>query len=144
MPLPFRRNPDLDDPFRRNEAVMATTSLPGVPEGTKGKVKLINGFAWTRYWVFFDNGVKLGSIDHEKLVRPHHWQQFHLRSQERAEAEARAAEAAAAAAEAGEAAPAAVAAGDGSDPKAAMRARIPAHLLERTAARRAALGVPAA
>ena len=53
----------IDAPFRKGEKVVATVPLPGVPEGTKGKVKLVNGLSWTRYWVFFENGgweVELG------------------------------------------------------------------------------------
>ncbi|MBM3683317.1 MAG: hypothetical protein FJW83_02065 [Actinobacteria bacterium] len=63
----------LDAPFRKGEKVRATTDLPGVPEGTDGRVKLINGVTWTRYWVFFDNGVGLGSLDHRQLVRRGQW-----------------------------------------------------------------------
>ena len=37
--------------------------LPGIPEGTEGRVVLVNGWdLWIRYHVMFDNGVNLGSI----------------------------------------------------------------------------------
>ena len=41
-----------------------------------GKVKMVNGFEWQRYWVFFDNGVQLGSLDGSALLRPHHWERW--------------------------------------------------------------------
>ena len=66
----FKDKKTLDTPFSKGEKVVATEDLRRVPAGTPGKVKLVNGFEWTRYWVFFDNGEKLGSIDGSKLVRP--------------------------------------------------------------------------
>ncbi len=51
----------------RNKVVRNTVDLPGVPAGTTGRIKLTNGFRWTRHWVAFDNGVELGSIDDAKL-----------------------------------------------------------------------------
>lgn len=41
--------------------------LPGVPAGTEGKVTVANGFSWLRYWVRFDNGVEVGSLDARQL-----------------------------------------------------------------------------
>lgn len=55
--------------FRRNEAVRALDDLPGVPQGTRGKVLLVDGFTWTRYRVAFENGHDLGSIDGAHLSR---------------------------------------------------------------------------
>ena len=69
----------IDAPFRKGEKVVATVPLPGVPEGTKGKVKLVNGLSWTRYWVFFENGVDLGSIDNSVLVRAKDWEAYKAR-----------------------------------------------------------------
>ena len=37
----------------------AKVDLPGVPEGTPGKVILANGFNWLRYRVRFESGVEL-------------------------------------------------------------------------------------
>ena len=37
---------------------------------------MVNGFEWQRYWVFFDNGVQLGSLDGSALLRPHHWERW--------------------------------------------------------------------
>ena len=62
--------------FSRNERVVAAYDLPGVPERTGGKIKMVNGFEWQRYWVFFDNGVQLGSLDGSALLRPHHWERW--------------------------------------------------------------------
>lgn len=133
----------MGEPFRRNETVLATEPLPGVPVGTIGKVKMINGFSWVRYWVFFDNGVHMGSIDGEQLVRPEHWERFKLDRDERLIREAEAAERAAsgeapAEAEAG----GDVAAIDPNDPLAALIAQVPPRLLALSAAARIRVGVP--
>ena len=62
---------ELDTPFRKNEKVITTRSLGPIPEGAVGKVKLINGLtSWNRYWVQFNDGPMVGSIDHDDLVRP--------------------------------------------------------------------------
>ncbi len=66
-----RIQPDLDTPFRTGEKVRTTRDLPGVPEGTRGKVKLVNGLhTWIRYWVKFDNGEIIGQVCQDDLVRP--------------------------------------------------------------------------
>lgn len=123
----------LDAPFRKGERVIATMSLPGVPEGTTGKVKLVNGLKWTRYWVFFDNGVDLGSIDQHKLVRAKQWEQYQVRREQALNAPA------AASATSGATA---AAAGDGAAaPGAAAGSRVPEHLIERTKRRREQLGL---
>ena len=51
----------------RNKRVRAAVDLPGVPAGTTGRIKLTNGFRWTRHWVVFDNGVEIRLIDDAKL-----------------------------------------------------------------------------
>lgn len=121
-----------DTRFRKGEKVTATVDLPGVPEGTTGKVKLINGLTWTRYWVFFDNGVDLGSIGQASLVRSKQWDAY-LAAKADAEANA-AAKAAAEAAEKAKKAAEAAAAPPAANP------RIPAHLLERAKNRKKAEG----
>ena len=73
---------DRTSPIRRHQKVVATINLPGVPEGTPGKVRVANGFAWYRYWVAFENGVELGHVDHGNLVRAGDWVRFQV---ERAE-----------------------------------------------------------
>jgi hypothetical protein len=58
------------DVFKRGETVRTLDPLPGVPQGEKGRVYLVDGFAWTRYRVLFDNGVDIGSLDGSSLARP--------------------------------------------------------------------------
>lgn len=57
-------------PFAKNEIVMNLVKLPGVPIGTKGKIKVSNGISWQRYWTFFENGIDIGQIDASLLARP--------------------------------------------------------------------------
>jgi hypothetical protein len=64
--------------LRRKERVKAAVDLRDVPEGTEGRVMLSNGIGWTRYWVSFDNGVDMGSLGREKLVRVDEWKQYLL------------------------------------------------------------------
>jgi hypothetical protein len=52
----------------KNEVVRAKVAMRGVPVGTLGKVIQVQGLSWTRYWVWFDNGVRLGTIDRAKLM----------------------------------------------------------------------------
>ena len=77
-------------PIKRFKKVVATVDLPGVPEGTIGKVRVANGFTWYRYWVDFDNGVRMGQVSHEHLCHEEDWGRFQF---DRAEAERRALEA---------------------------------------------------
>src|SRR5215207_11144164 len=76
-------------PLRKRDRVVATVDLPGVPEGTTGKVKLLNGLfrpgSWMRYWVFFDNGVQLGSIGADKVVHADRWDAYREERARRAE-----------------------------------------------------------
>jgi hypothetical protein len=62
--------------LRRKEKIKAAVDLRDVPEGTAGKVLLSNGLDWIRYWVRFDNGVEMGSIHRDKLVRLDEWDQY--------------------------------------------------------------------
>jgi hypothetical protein len=62
------------DELRRHEKVVAAVDLTGVPAGTPGKVTLVNGFAWIRYRVYFDNGVDMGSLDRSQLVPAADWE----------------------------------------------------------------------
>lgn len=72
--------------------IVATTTLPGVPEGTAGKLGRSVGLALTRYRVAFDNGVDITSVTHTKLVKEDEWDEF----REQREADAAASETAAA------------------------------------------------
>lgn len=62
-----------DDRLRRHEKVVAASDLAGVPAGTKGKVQLVNGMAWVRYWVRFENGATLGQLHGHQLARASEW-----------------------------------------------------------------------
>ena len=57
----------------KQQEVVAATDLKGVPEGTNGKVMLLNGLDWVRYWVKFENGVEMGSLHRNKLVSAEDW-----------------------------------------------------------------------
>lgn len=54
--------------LRRGDRVVTTTDLPGVPEGTEGKVILANGFNWLRYRVQFTNGAEVADLDGRHLA----------------------------------------------------------------------------
>ena len=66
------------NPLKRKQKVVATIDLPGVPEGTEGKICVANGIKWFRYWVDFDNGAKLGRVDHKDVVKVQDWEQFQI------------------------------------------------------------------
>jgi hypothetical protein len=112
------------DEFKRNETVKTLDALPGVPQGTKGRVYLVDGFAWTRYRVLFDNGVDVGSLDGTSLARP---RDYEGALERRARAEA-AEEAAASAEAAGDG----DAAADGGGDKTVNGVVVPAMLLDRS------------
>ena len=117
-------------PIKRFRMVVATVDLPGVPEGTIGKVRVANGFTWYRYWVDFDNGVRMGQVSHEHLCHEGDWGRFQL---DRAEAERRALEALEAPEASGE--------GDGPvEVAAGNRFGVPEHLLQRSSDARTRLG----
>jgi hypothetical protein len=124
--------PDRTTPLKRKDRVVAAVDLPGIPAGTTGRVTMVSGFDWIRYWVRWDNGVQRGSMNRKHLVRP-----GEPYGEELAELEAAAAEV--------EAAPAAEVAdggggeGDGGGVTVAG-VLIPAHLLERSKKRREVLG----
>jgi len=117
-------------PIKRFRKVVATVDLPGVPEGTIGKVRVANGFTWYRYWVDFDNGVRMGQVSHEHLCHEGDWGRFQL---DRAEAERRTLEALEAPEASGE--------GDGPvEVAAGNRFGVPEHLLQRSSDARTRLG----
>ena len=117
-------------PIKRFRKVVATVDLPGVPEGTIGKVRVANGFTWYRYWVDFDNGVRMGQVSHEHLCHEGDWGRFQI---DRAEAERRTLEALEAPEASGE--------GDGPvEVAAGNRFGVPEHLLQRSSDARTRLG----
>jgi hypothetical protein len=62
--------------LRKGAKVVARTALRDVPEGTTGKVILVAGLSWIRYWVRFDNGISLGTVDRKVLATPEEWTRF--------------------------------------------------------------------
>lgn len=119
---------ELDTPFRTGEKVLTTQIVSGLPEGTKGKIKLVNGVgSWMRYWVRFDDGSLHGRVDHNDLVRPSQVDQW----QERAAKQALAATQSAAVPETEAAAAPSALGGEAS--------LIPENLLERSRAAKARL-----
>ena len=84
------KNDTLPHNLQKKEIVKAAINLRGVPEGTMGRVILSSGLDWVRYWVAFDNGVELGSLHRDKLVREAEWDAYLVqreRSQEIAESD---------------------------------------------------------
>src|SRR4051794_17359603 len=114
--------------LRKGDRVVVVEALRGVPEGTVGKIHLVNGLGpWMRCWVKFDNGVWMGSISATKLVRQNELGDYRRRQEDEAKA------AAEAAARPKEEPKAEAAAGDGAAPAASGEAsKVPAHLLERS------------
>lgn len=60
----------VDTEFSRKDRVVAAEDLPGVPEGTPGRVVMVTGLSWIRYRVRFDNGYELSLLDGRYLRRP--------------------------------------------------------------------------
>ena len=118
--------------LKKGDRVVATETLRGVPEGTAGKVRIVNGLgSWSRCWVQWDNGVWMGSIGVNKLTTERDWPDFQRRREEAAKEAAKPKpEVKAAPAEA-----AASGNGDAASPSAAA-SKVPAHLLERAKAAR--------
>lgn len=63
-------------PLKKKTRVVVAEDLPGVPEGTAGKVHRTIGLTLPRYRVSFDNGVDRMSVAHEQLVREGEWDDF--------------------------------------------------------------------
>lgn len=121
------------DTLARKERVVAAVDMPGVPGGTRGKVILVEGFSWIRYWVRFENGVVRGSLNRNKLARPREWQWIQERRALGIEDDQDVA--GGAGSSAGDSVGEAVASG-----AEINGVSVPEHLLERSANRRAALG----
>src|SRR3954454_9075018 len=123
-------NPEV---LRRKERVVAAVDMPGIPAGTAGKVIVVEGLTWIRYWVRFTNGVVRGSINRKHLARPAEWTEI-LRRRELGEDDTDAAVSSN---------------GDSAGAPAAAEGEsvmvngipVPAHLIERSKARREFLGV---
>ena len=76
------KNHTLPHNLQKKEVVKAAINLRGVPEGTTGQVILSNGLDWVRYWVAFDNGVEVGSLHRDKLVREDEWDDYLLKREQ--------------------------------------------------------------
>lgn len=132
--MPKTKNPHM---LKKKERVRATVDMRGVPRGTDGFVLMHVGIDWIRYWVHWDNGVEMGSIHRDKLVRVEEWDQY-LVDQEQAKADALLA------AEAGEAS--AVAGGEadaagGGDGVSVNGVTVPQHLIDKAQAALQRFGV---
>jgi len=128
--------------LKRGEKVRLVSDLPGLPQGTAGKVALANGFTWNRYWVRLGDGRVVGHIDHDHLIRAKDYERYlHAREREHNEAEIAAQQAEeqadAAAVEPGEASGAAL--GAATD-IVVNGVTVPAYLLQRSADARTTLG----
>ncbi len=128
--------------LKRGDRVRLVAGLPGVPEGTEGKVAMANGFTWNRYWVRLVDGRVVGHIDHGDLVRTKDYERFLVaRDREAVEAELAAQRAAEAAEAASDGADGTEAAGDGGTDEAVVNGvAVPAYLLQRSADARTRLG----
>jgi hypothetical protein len=123
------------DRFKTGERVVAAEPMPGIPEGTKGRVNMVEGLTWIRYWVRFENGVVRGSLHREKLARATDWKAIQAERAERARVAAlpKDEQNVDEAAGAGEAVEAPGDGGAGSPaPSGALASKVPAHLLERS------------
>ena len=128
--------------LKRGEKVRLVANMPGVPQGTEGKVAMANGFSWNRYWVRLVDGRVVGHIDHGDLVRTKDYDRFLVARDREAEAAERAAEAAA---EAADAPPGTDGSGGGAEDSGSSEAvvngvTVPAYLLQRSADARTRLG----
>ncbi|MEO5678861.1 MAG: hypothetical protein ABIS47_04245 [Acidimicrobiales bacterium] len=106
------------DQLKRRARVVSLVDLRGVPRGTPGRVTMVSGLTWIRYFVDFDSGVSMPSLDRSKLATPAEWREWKDRP---AGAEVAVDEAPAVEAAVGGAA-------DAGEPVGG----IPAHLLERS------------
>ena len=71
--------------LRPGSKVIAVESLGDVPEGTRGVVKLVDGFRWTRYWVAWATGEWMGSIDGGSIVAADRYEDYKRERAEQAE-----------------------------------------------------------
>ena len=61
------------DQLRKGNKVGALNDMRDVPAGTEGKVIMVAGFTWVRYWVRFENGIYLGTVNRHELATPDEW-----------------------------------------------------------------------
>lgn len=53
--------------LRMGDRVRTIVDLPGVAEGSEGKVILANGFNWQRYRVLFPDGTEVADLDQRHI-----------------------------------------------------------------------------
>jgi hypothetical protein len=120
MLLRKRADPDA---LRVGDKVVAVKPVGAIPEGTRGRIKVADGFGWIRYWVAWETGEWTGSVDAGSVVAADRLETY------------RAAQAAASAQAATPAQPSgAPSGGDGATGSGGGDAgdgRVPEHLLER-------------
>ena len=128
--------------LKRGERVRLVAELPGVSEGTEGKVAMANGFTWNRYWVRLVDGRVVGHIDHGNLVRTKDYGRFLVARDRETEEAAMAAQRAAEISDSPSAGAAETeaAAGGGTGETVVNGVPVPAFLLERSAEARTRLG----
>ncbi len=64
------------DQLKRRARVVSLVDMRGVPRGTPGRVAMVSGLSWIRYFVDFDNGPSLPSLDRSKLATPAEWRDW--------------------------------------------------------------------
>lgn len=67
---------DQFEEYRKGTKVVLTDDLPGVPQGTTGKLGRSVGFDVKRYRVRFSNDVELLSVPHDRLVPAKRWPEY--------------------------------------------------------------------
>jgi hypothetical protein len=126
MLLRKRSDPNV---LRVGDKVVAVKPIGAIPEGTRGRIKVADGFGWIRYWVAWETGEWMGSVDAASVVGADRLDAYRTaQAAALAQAATRAAQPAGAAA-AGDAAGEEGGAGGGAAP--AGDGRVPEHLLER-------------
>ena len=128
------------DSVRVGDWVVAVEPMGDIPEGTRGRVKVIDGFGWVRYWVAWETGAWTGSVDSASVVRADRLEQWKADRAAAAERAAMTAEQATATAAPGTNGDGAA----GADAGAGGDSRVPEHLLERARQARARKAAQAA
>ncbi len=67
---------DKADQLKQRTKVVSLADLRGVPRGTTGRVTMVSGLTWIRYFVDFDNGVSVPSVDRSRLATPAEWREW--------------------------------------------------------------------
>jgi len=122
MLLRKRTDPDA---LRVGDKVVAVKPVGAIPEGTRGRIKVADGFGWIRYWVAWETGEWTGSVDAGSVVAADRLESY------RAAQAAAAARAAAPAPPTGAPSGGEAAGGSEGGGGGGSDGRVPEHLLER-------------